>query len=160
MTDLLLEVDDDQYCRKPVGVVESSLGGHYRHNLDHILSLLNAGEDGIVNYDHRERGTSVETNRHSALLTIRQAQRKLLDFTEEALNQPLLFRAMVTAQGPLVEIQTNIGRELSFVLSHTIHHNALIAVIAKLLGACVPSRFGYAPSTIAYQEQRSCVPSH
>jgi hypothetical protein len=56
-----------------------------------------------------------------------------------------------------VHVETTVGREFAFVLSHTVHHNALIAVIAKLLGVQVPERFGYAPSTLAYLEHRRCA---
>jgi uncharacterized damage-inducible protein DinB len=64
---------------------------------------------------------------------------------------------MVSAASPAVEVETSVGRELAFVLSHTIHHNALIGVMAMLLGAPLPDRFGYAPSTIAHLEKRSCA---
>jgi hypothetical protein len=50
-----------------------------------------------------------------------------------------------------------VGRELAFVLSHTVHHNALIAIMAQTLGVPVPARFGYAPSTIAYLEKAECA---
>jgi len=56
-----------------------------------------------------------------------------------------------------VEVETTVGRELAFVLSHTVHHNALIAVMAKTLGVPVPERFGYAPSTIVHLEKTACA---
>ena len=49
------------------------------------------------------------------------------------------------------------GRELGFVLSHTVHHNALIAVIAAAVGAAVPPGFGYAPATVAHHRSRACA---
>ncbi len=61
------------------------------------------------------------------------------------------------ATAPSIAVPTSLGRELAFVMSHTIHHNALIGVIAKLLGIDVPERFGYAPSTLAYLETRRCA---
>ena len=41
------KLTDSQYTQKPVGVVESSVGGHVRHCLDHVRSLLLAVEPGI-----------------------------------------------------------------------------------------------------------------
>jgi uncharacterized damage-inducible protein DinB len=58
---------------------------------------------------------------------------------------------------PSVEVETTVGRELVFVLSHTVHHNALIAVMARTLGVSVPDRFGYAPSTLAHLERPACA---
>ena len=58
---------------------------------------------------------------------------------------------------PPVDVPTSPGRELAFVLSHTVHHNALIRVMVKLLGADVPADFGYAPSTLAHRKARTCV---
>jgi len=65
--------------------------------------------------------------------------------------------AMVSSCLPPTEVETTAGRELAFVLSHTIHHNALIDVMARTLGVPVPDRFGYAPSTIAHLEKAACV---
>ena len=59
--------------------------------------------------------------------------------------------------GEPTRVDTTLGRELAFVISHTIHHNALIAILVKLLGHSVPATFGYAPSTIAHREKRACV---
>jgi hypothetical protein len=64
---------------------------------------------------------------------------------------------MVSSCLPPTEVETTVGRELAFVLSHTVNHNALIAVMALTLGVPVPDRFGYAPSTIAHLEEVTCV---
>ncbi|MEM7623450.1 MAG: hypothetical protein AAF235_09640, partial [Planctomycetota bacterium] len=45
---------------------------------------------------------------------------------------------------------SSLGREAAFVLSHTVHHCAMIAVMARSLRIAVPERFGYAPSTVAH----------
>ena len=37
---------------------------------------------------------------------------------------------------------------MAYVLSHTIHHNAIVAGIVKSLGVTPPETFGYAPSTL------------
>lgn len=157
LADLLLHTTDAEYVQAPVGVVTSSLGGHYRHNLDHLESLLASIETGVLNYDHRERGTSVETSRLVALQSIRRLQRNVLNLTEDDLLQPLRLAAMIDAHAPPMHLETTVARELAFVLSHTIHHNAIIGVMAKTLGINLPARFGYAPATIAHQEKRPCV---
>jgi uncharacterized damage-inducible protein DinB len=60
----------------------------------------------------------------------------------------------LAADAEPVEVDTSIGRELAYVLSHTIHHNAIIGAMVKTLGGALPQRFGYAPSTIRHAEGR------
>src|SRR5262245_65207922 len=64
---LLSELEDENYVRKLPTAFNASIGGHYRHCLDHFRSLIGAAHEGDLNYDHRERGTLVETDRFAAL---------------------------------------------------------------------------------------------
>ncbi len=155
--DLIETLTDEEYTRKPVGVVESSVGGHVRHNLDHIQALLRGLPTGRVCYDHRDRGTDVERDRVAALDAILRLERELLTFAWEEVPHLVVLSALVAPNLPPVLTLTSPERELAFVVSHTIHHNALIRVMVKLLGAEVPADFGYAPSTIAHKRSRTCV---
>ena len=157
LADVIRAMTDEQYRRKPVGVVSSNVGGHVRHCLDHVEALLAALEDGELSYDHRQRGTEVETNREAALDVIWSQERQLLAFPLHAESRPLRLSVMVSSGLPPTEVETTVGRELAFVLSHTVHHNALIAVMALTLGVPVPDRFGYAPSTIVHLEKAQCA---
>ena len=157
LAEVIRPMTDEQYRRKPVGVVSSNVGGHVRHCLDHVEALLAGVEEGELSYDHRQRGTDVETNREAALDVIRLRERQLLALPPHVERRPLRLSAMVSSCLPPTEVETTAGRELAFVLSHTIHHNALIDVMARTLGVPVPDRFGYAPSTIAHLEKAACV---
>jgi uncharacterized damage-inducible protein DinB len=157
LADLLDAMSDEQYRSKPRDVVSSSAGGHLRHCLDHIDALLSALEGGVIDYDQRQRGTEVETSRSAALAVLRRQQRQLHTVLAGSEDRPLRLSALVHPGLPPMEADTSVGRELIFVLSHTIHHNALIAVIALALGVSVPDRFGYAPSTLAHREKRACA---
>lgn len=155
--DLVETLTDEEYCRKPVGVVESSIGGHVRHNLDHIEALLHGLRTGELTYDHRERGTEVERDRVEALEAILQLERKLTAFPWSVRPHLLKLTTLVAPDQPATVTLTSPDRELAFVVSHTIHHNALIAVMVKLLGGDPPPEFGYAPSTIVHQRSRLCA---
>jgi uncharacterized damage-inducible protein DinB len=157
LADVIRAMTDEQYRRMPVGVVSSNVGGHVRHCLDHVEALLAGIEEGELTYDHRRRGTEVETSRDAALAVIRRQERQLFAFPPHPERRPLRLSAMVSSSLPPTEVETTVGRELAFVLSHTVHHNALIAVMALTLGVPVPDRFGYAPSTIAHLERAACV---
>ncbi len=155
--ELIESLSDEEYARKPVGVVESSVGGHVRHNLDHVAALLHGLPIGHVCYDHRGRGTDVERDRRTALDTILRLEGALFAFAWGEIPQLITLSALVAPDLPPVLAQTSPARELAFVVSHTIHHNALVRVMVRALGADVPADFGYAPSTIAYKGSRLCA---
>jgi len=153
---MITDLTAEQYRTTPVGVVPSSVGGHVRHCLDHVEALLAIAANGTLNYDQRERGTEIETNRQAALDAIDRQARTLLTIPIHE-RRPLRLTALVSNSLPPVTVETTVGRELVFVLSHTIHHNALIAVMARTLGVPVPDGFGYAPSTLAHLEDSACA---
>jgi uncharacterized damage-inducible protein DinB len=157
LAELIDAMTDEQYREKPVGVVSSNVGGHVRHSLDHIDALLSAVESSELDYDQRLRGTDVETSREAALAVLGRQEQTLRELAGVAEKQRLHLTMIVSSALPPVVVETTVGRELGFVLSHTIHHNALIAVMAKTLGVAVPERFGYAPSTLAHLEKTACV---
>jgi uncharacterized damage-inducible protein DinB len=150
---------DEQYTQKPVGVVHSSIGGHVRHCLDHVRALLNASETGQLDYDQRDRGTTIESDRAAALGAIRALRNRLDALPDDIIDRPIRLSVLMISDGAPMEVQTTFGREMAFVLSHTIHHNALIGTMVKILSGWLPDRFGYAPSTITHAngKARACA---
>jgi uncharacterized damage-inducible protein DinB len=157
LAQVVAALSDEQYVMKPVGVMPSSIGGHVRHSLDHVRALLAAAATGRLDYDRRDRGTPVEASRWAALDGIRQLIDELGAMPEGLIDRPLVMVLMMTAQDPPVEMRSTVAREAGYVVSHTIHHNAIIGAMVKTLGAWLPARFGYAPSTIVNQGHHSCV---
>lgn len=154
---LVESLTDAEYSRKPVGVVTSSIGGHVRHNLDHIDALLRGLRVGEIDYDHRERGTAIETDRQEALAAISRLECEVDGFPWEEAPAELELTTLLAPDVPPLRVATNPSRELAFVVSHTIHHNALIGVMVKLLGRVPPADFGYAPSTVAHLRSQRCA---
>lgn len=154
---LIETATDEQYTARPTNLVSSPMSGHLRHCLDHVEALLAGIERGVIDYDRRERGTQVETCRRAALDVIHKQVRQLGNFPARSINRAVKLVTMINSTLPPIEVTSSVGRELAFVLSHTIHHNALIAVIARSLNVPLPERFGYAPSTLAYLEKTPCV---
>jgi uncharacterized damage-inducible protein DinB len=141
---------DAQYVQKPVGVMPSSVGGHVRHWLDHVAALAASVEAGTLNYDHRQRGTPVETERSAALAAITRLAAQLRHITAAHLDRPVEVEILLTADGSAQTFRSTVERELAYVVSHSVHHNAIIGAMVQTLGGPVPPRFGYAPSTIAH----------
>src|SRR5664279_3233092 len=151
---LLTEISDEDFtCKVPVAF-NASIGGHYRHCLDHFRTLLDAATAGDLNYDHRERGTLVETDRFAAL----NATRELCEgYTK--VDPAFLARSLaVTCQtsystsGSQASPST-IGREIMYAVAHAVHHYALIGVMGGIMGLRLPPGFGVAPSTLKHQAE-------
>lgn len=127
-----------------------SIGGHVRHCFDHARALLDGHASGEVDYDSRRRGTDVE---HCSAAARAEAAR-LIDLAvtlgHADAELPLSLTILPTRDGVPVRVASTLGRELAFVLSHTIHHNALVRSMAFSLGVTLPRTFGYAPSTLAH----------
>ena len=151
---LLAQLGDEDYTRKLPGAFNASIGGHYRHCLDHFRSLLDAAREGDLNYDHRERGTLVEQDRFAAL----NATRKLREGYEQ-FDPALLLRALsVTCKtsyatnGSQMSPST-VGREIMYSVAHAVHHYALIGIMCGIMGLQMPTGFGVAPSTLKHQTE-------
>jgi uncharacterized damage-inducible protein DinB len=129
-----------------------SIGGHVRHCLEHYGAFLAGLEAGQLDYEQRARDRRLQTQ----VATARSALRA----TAEALARGLAFARLdrplqVLADGDASDggvTTSSVGRELGFLLSHTIHHCALIAVMMRARGLATPPGFGLAPATIRHRD--------
>jgi hypothetical protein len=134
----------------------STVGAQYRHVLDHYRCLLAGLESGLVNYDARSRAREIEVNREAARHDTAAVRERLHLLTHAHLSLPL--RVVVAAQShgaPGDAHGSTLGRELLFVLSHTVHHYAIIRLLLEDRGVACTIDFGVAPSTLAYRRAAS-----
>lgn len=134
-----------------------SIGGHVRHCLDHVDALLRALTTGVCNYDERVRGTAVEDDPALACARLAACRMRLLALPASLLAQPLALSVRLTRDGLSAQSPTTVGREVAFVLSHTVHHAALVAVLLEDQGLARPAYFGLAPSTPATVQEAACA---
>jgi hypothetical protein len=151
---LLAGISDADYTRKISVAFNASIGGHYRHCLDHFRNLLDATGQGDLNYDHRERGTLVETDRFAALNATRELREGYEKLNPAAILRPLAVtcKTSYSAGGSQVS-SSSVGREIMYSVAHAVHHYALIGIIGGLMGLPMPAGFGVAPSTLKHQQQ-------
>jgi hypothetical protein len=136
------------YADSDVPGVSGSIGGHVRHCLDHVRALERGLESGLIDYDVRSRESSVERSREHAVLALTAAARRLERIPDGALPRPVVVRTTIDVRGRVVLAASSLGRELAFVLSHTIHHASSMALLAHGQGCRrLPDRFGLAPAT-------------
>ncbi len=151
LVDLLRQADGDQYARRPVTHFNCSLGEQVRHVLDHVACFICGLDSGRLDYDHRERGTEIERDRVAAIAEIERLDGRLQALGDRCVDEPCAFIIHPPEMdAPPVSAPSSLGRELSFVLSHTIHHLAIISAMCVELGLAVPKQVGYAPSTLAH----------
>jgi uncharacterized damage-inducible protein DinB len=144
---LLMEVVPDVYCARFATDVSGSIGEHVRHSLDHVSALLTADRSATLSYDRRHRGTAVETDVSEALRQIQQLKDALNAWSTRSLDEPIRVTSMISPSADAVTGWSTLARELAFVVSHTIHHQAINGVLLAIHGRVVPERFGHSPST-------------
>jgi uncharacterized damage-inducible protein DinB len=112
-----------------------------------VAALVRGIEGGHIDYDARVRGTAIESRRDAALREIARLVHSLqgLGATEPTTQVAVALGGGADDGAPVAT--STIARELAFVLSHTIHHFAIVALLLHDMGVRVPPRFGYAPST-------------
>lgn len=131
---------------------KSSVGAHFRHNLDFVTNFLRGLKTGKFDYNARERNLRVETERAFAALRFRQAVFELENLVPAELAKKILVRSETIED---LWCESSPARELEFLQSHTIHHYALISTKLKSLGFAVPKDFGVAPSTLEFWKNGS-----
>ena len=151
--DLLGRLDAEAYTRPQPECFSSTVGGHMRHNVDHYQSLLSGVGERVIDYDARLRDPDVEREPARALERLQEIAQGLQGLGNE--SGETVLRVKMDSGGDEPErcwSQSTTRRELQFLLSHTIHHYALIAVICQLRGIPVDPAFGVAPSTLKHQQ--------
>lgn len=144
---LLSGVPADVYQARFAADVSGSIGEHVRHCLDHVSALLAADPSKMLSYDRRHRGTAAESDPTEAVRQILLLKRAIESWPTRSLDDPIRVSSVVSPAGDAVSGWSTLARELAFVVSHTIHHQAIIGVLVAIQGHAVPERFGHSPST-------------
>lgn len=149
----LLDALDDSLYRSCDDHGHSCVGAHLRHVLDCYRCFLAGLESGRIDYDARERNADLETDRQIARRNMLEIRRALEQLEAGDRNRQALVRVDAAAWNEVDPwTRSTLGRELQFLLSHTVHHYALIAMTLRVIGFEPGSGFGVAPSTLEYRE--------
>lgn len=134
--------------------VSSSIGTHMRHIIERISCVLDGRAEGLVDYDCRARERQLEANPESAGVALMTIQETLMDLGSDQQSE-LQVRESVHQDNPAVAVASTLERELMSLVSHTIHHLAIIALLARTAGYPLRDDIGKAPSTIIYERSSS-----
>jgi uncharacterized damage-inducible protein DinB len=149
---LLGELDNITYTTHVSAAFNATIGGHYRHCLDHFRSLLGAALSGGLNYDYRERGTLIENDLLAALNATREFRSRFHDLSAECLSRELQVTSKTSySESGSQTAASTVGREIMYAVAHAVHHYALMGIMGGIMGLKMPAGFGVAPSTLKHQ---------
>jgi uncharacterized damage-inducible protein DinB len=152
---LLGSVEGSVYTATGVGTFRSSIGAHIRHNLDHFTSFFDGLKSGQVDYEARRRDDRIARSTEHALADI-ERHLEALEVLSDAPEQIIAVREENDfGDETLSWLSSSVGRELQFLLGHTVHHHAIIALLLSQHGVALPEGFGVAPSTQRYERRHS-----
>ncbi len=136
------------------------IGPHVRHIIEHFDALQKAlsdsGQPRVLDYDARERDTRIETEPAFALSRLLDLQQWLAgpDWCDASFNVPLAVHLRVGLQGEHnIASQSTVGRELTFLSSHAVHHFAILQGYARQEGLSFGPGLGKAPATVAFESR-------
>lgn len=147
---LLGRLSDADYVASGGIPGQSPIGAHLRHALDHYRSFLAGLSEGKVDYEARHRDSAVEHDRLLAADEVARLREGLEQVATQAGDRELLvnLRSLVDPGAGPDWSRSTLKRELQFLVSHTVHHFAIIRVRLLDLGIDPDEEFGMAPSTI------------
>ena len=146
---LLDRIDDARFAEPAKCFYDSSIGGHLRHCIEHYQSFLDGLAGGKVDYDARERDVIMETQSEAALSRVGDVSARLEALLGTDLSAPL--EVKMDCGGDEIPWQASTaGRELQFLVSHTVHHFAMVGGICQSMGVNMDECFGVAPSTLRH----------
>lgn len=163
---LVRDLDSGAYTQNAPHLALSGVGPHLRHVVDFYERLLAPLENGVngsdpairIDYDARARDPRMETDPQHAHLVLERTIERL----RAVIDHPAVVHGksvQVRADGsPWIE--STVVRELQSIVSHTVHHFALIAIAVRAQGGTVEPEFGVAPSTLRHwREERAREPA-
>jgi uncharacterized damage-inducible protein DinB len=146
--ELLAGLPSAHYTRKTPACFNSSAGGHLRHVIEHYLSFLQGLDTGELDYEARARDPLIESDPGYAGAQMEMIAGRLGQMSDDRVIH--VRSESVPAEQATGWCASSASRELEFLLSHTIHHYALVGVICQLAGHAPPKDFGMAPSTLRH----------
>ena len=152
---LIGQMSGKQYSELVSHCFNSSVGQHFRHVLDHYDCFLHGLNNGFrIDYDSRQRDAEIEENPEAGIAKIEQVC-MLLELLDTDPETELRVKMDTGSDTGDQWAPSTIVRELQFLLSHTVHHFALISTMNSINHIATPEDFGIAPSTLAHRRKIS-----
>ena len=155
---LVRGLDDAAFCACEIRPDGAGIGPQLRHCADYYRALLDGLEAGRVDYDARKRDALFEVNRAWAARELESLAERLRALDRESKDRTLIVRSEAAVLPPGADpwMHSSLRRELLVLLSHTVHHHALVRERLLTRGIDPGRELGLAPSTREH-ETRACA---
>ncbi len=130
-----------------------AIGPHLRHCLDHFSCFLRGFDSGVVDYDARDRDERQERDPRQFGQALDAIVAQLQSIEADSTRRSVEVCQEVAPGGHSRTVDSNVERELMFLSSHTIHHIAIMTLLAERAGMVVPTDLGVAFSTASYMSR-------
>ena len=150
--DLLASLTTEIYTHKSLLFNADTPGAHVRHVVEHYELFLAGLTTGHINYDLRRRNLKLSSDPKAAICRIKELAGQIDILSDEELRR--LIDIKMDTGDVCQTVETSVGRELQFLWSHHVHHNAMIRMIIESFGENVAKDFGVAASTKKFQDDK------
>ena len=119
------------------------------------MAVKNGFSIDVIDYNNRNRGTDIEVQMSSAYKQM-LALSEWIDFLDEnystaEFNKSIKIISEIDCFKTTNQtFKSTIARELLYLINHTIHHAAHIALICRNEGVEIPLNTGMAPCTMTF----------
>lgn len=151
----LKAIDADAYTKPSIDGKGGGIGPHFRHCIEHYESLIHGVESRKIDYDARKRDPVVERAPKAAIAKIKAIIDNLHSLAD-LIDEPCRVKMDSGAHQDHNQtwVNSTFGRELLSVISHTVHHYAIIAILARYYNEPIAEDFGVAPSTLRHLAEK------
>jgi uncharacterized damage-inducible protein DinB len=129
----------------------ASIGPQLRHCVDHFTCLLRGLEGGLVDYDARDRDERTERDAAQCAAALDRIIEALRKIRSDELPRKFIVRQIPAPDRDAAPVASTLERELLFLSGHTIHHLAIVSLIAEHVGVTLPEDVSVAYSTAAHR---------
>ena len=155
---ILKAISNEDYVRSHHQFLNASVGSHIRHSLDHFSKILyrnNLHSSGvpIIDYDTRQRNTSVQDDRSVGLKEVEKLM-TLMDESDSFDYQLPVYVEHIgdSITGEKCRMSSSFGRELMFVSHHGLHHLFTIRLMMDSMAyPAGDAQLGVANSTLKHE---------
>lgn len=149
------QISNDDF-KKPLEILsDSSIGQHVRHTLEFFICLMDASNEGVINYDKRKHDKYIQEDKTLAVSVIRSIKEFIARVADNKALSLEMEYGVSDSELEVSVVPTNYERELAYNIEHAVHHMALmkVGIISGLDYVELPPYFGVASSTVRYKNQ-------